>query len=180
MKKETRFIGFNEGSFNKDNDKTTLLVGTIYLGGEELIGVVSSQIEIDGDDATDAIIKMVNDSHFKCQLKCILLGSITMGGLNVIDIQRVYEETGIPVMSVIKRKPRINKFKEVLVNLKMDHKIAYIERAGDTYEDYGIFFQTKGLTKEECTEILNITMTRADYPEPLRISRMIANAIVHT
>lgn len=184
MKKKCRFIGFNEAVFDKGRvlengaRNKTLLVGTVYRGGDLLEGIVSTQIEIDGDDATEKIIQLVKQSKFGSQLKCILLGSIAMAGLNLVDLPRVYQETQIPVMAVIRRKPVIGKVQELLKKLKMEHKIPIVDRAGPFLEDYGIYFQLCGLSRDDAIQILDITMIEADYPEPLRISKMIANGIV--
>ena len=178
MKKENRFIAFSAGFHQKNVDQETLLVGTIFRGGELLEGVVSSKISVDGDDGTDLIIQLVNSCKFKPQLKVILLGAITLAGFNVIDVARLYNETKIPIMIVLRNQPNLQKIQNLLVKLKMNQKIPLIEQAGPLYEDLGIFFQVYELTEKQGIEVLEITMTQADYPEPLRIAKMIANGIV--
>lgn len=178
MKKEIRIIGFNEGPFQKIAGHPVLLVGTIFRGGNLLEGIVSDHIEMDGSDGTDKIIKMINNSKFKAQLKIILLGSIAMAGFNLIDLQKLYAETGIPVMAVTRNKPELGKVQNLLVKLGMSEKISIVEKAGEVYDDLGIYFQVAGLTFNRAIKILELTMTQADYPEPLRTAKMIATGIV--
>lgn len=64
-------------------------------GSLEVVGVLSRWITVDGRDVTDAMINSVNSSRFK-DLRVILLKGITYAGFNVVDLERLHNETGLP------------------------------------------------------------------------------------
>ena len=64
-------------------------------------GVISTHITIDGNDATDSLIEMVNKSRHQDQLGVIMLDGITFGGFNIVDIKKVFQETGVPVIVIM-------------------------------------------------------------------------------
>jgi len=178
IKPNTVVIGFNESPF-KRGDTECQLIGCVYRGGRLMEELVTGIIQVDGNDATETIIRLVKGSKCLEQIKVILVGSITLAGFNIVDLSRVHEETQIPVVSIFRRAPNQGSIKELLGKLGMDEKIPLLDRGGKIHEDCGIFFQTAGITYDEVIEILELTMTEADYPEPLRMAKIIGRGLVH-
>ncbi|KHO45936.1 MAG: hypothetical protein QS98_C0006G0001, partial [archaeon GW2011_AR3] len=89
MKREIRVIGIDDAPFDKFRDKTAMLVGIVYRGGQFMDGVLSSRARVDGEDATGKIASMVKKCKFRPQLRCIFLKGIAVAGFNVIDINRL-------------------------------------------------------------------------------------------
>ena len=58
LKKEIRVIGIDDSPFNKYKKDRVLIVGTIFRGGSLLDGVLSTKVDIDGEDSTKKIIEM--------------------------------------------------------------------------------------------------------------------------
>jgi len=107
IKKEMRVIGIDDAPFNKFKKGKVLIVGAVFRGGSFLDGILSTKVDVDGDDATKNIIKMINKSKFKPQLQCIFLDGIAVGGFNVIDVKELNKRTKIPVIVIIRRKPNL-------------------------------------------------------------------------
>ena len=82
MKPEIRVLGLDDAPFERD-DEEVLVVGTIFRGSNFMDGLLSTEVAVDGDDATGKIIKMVNSSRHKPQLKVIMTDGIAFGGFNV-------------------------------------------------------------------------------------------------
>lgn len=177
LKSEIRLIGFDDASFDKFKDKQTLLIGTIYRGGSFMDGVVSSLVDIDGDNATSVMVKLVNSCKFRPQLRCILLDGIAVGGFNVVDVQQLSKETRLPVLVVMRDYPDIKKIKAALTKLGMKDKIMLLENAGRIEKINKVHVQRVGLTQEQAQEILQISCTHAHIPEPLRIAHLIGQGI---
>ena len=178
VKENTVVVGFNEAPFQKNDDQCRLL-GCVYRGGRLMEELLSGMIKVDGDDANDMIIRLVNGSKCFDQIKVIMIGSLALAGFNLVDLNRIYQELGIPAVSVIRRKPDQEAIKELLVKLKMKEKIIFLDLAGEIHEDYGIFFQmSKGITYDQVTDILEMTMTEADYPEALRMAKIIGRGLI--
>lgn len=178
MKKEIRVIGIDDSPFEKFvKGKKTLVVATIFRGGTWLDGVLSTKVSVDGNNSTLKLIEMINKTKFKPQLQAILLDGIAFGGFNIIDIEKLFNKTKIPVIVVIRKKPDINTIKKVLIKINKKSKIKLIDKAGKPIKVGKIYVQFRGLKLEEVKEILKITCTRSLIPEAIRVAHLVAQGI---
>jgi len=177
LKKEIRVIGIDDSPFRKFKKGKVLVVGTVFRGGLFLDGVLSTKVNIDGNDSTKKLIDMINKCKFKPQLQCIFLNGIAVAGFNVIDVKELNKKTKLPVVVVIRRKPNIEKIKKTLVKINKKSKIRLIEKAGSVIPAGKIYMQITGISIEKAKEILKIVCTRSLIPEPIRMSHLIASGI---
>ena len=177
MKKQIRVVGFDDCPHKEHGRGRVKVIGTFFRGGLILDGVLSFSIKVDGDDSTKKLIKTINKSKFKPQIKAVFLDGIAFGGFNIIDIDRLYKKTGIPVIVVIRKKPDIAKIKKILKKLDMEEKIRIIDRAGKVVRAGKIYVQYKGLDFSEVKEILKVTCTNSYIPECIRVAHLIAQAL---
>jgi endonuclease V-like protein UPF0215 family len=181
IKKEIRIIGIDDGYFEKFKAKKCLVVGVICRGAEFLDGLISFKVDVDGNDATEKIIKNINKSKHKAQLSLIMVNGIALAGFNVIDIEKINKETKLPIIVVTRKNPRIKLIKSVLEKIGMKNKIRLIEKAGKPKEfqinNSKIYFQFYGINEERVREILKLTIKHGNMPEPLRIAHIIASGI---
>jgi uncharacterized protein len=178
MKKEIRVLGIDDSPFEK-NTKEVLVIGTFFRGGHALDGILSTKIRKDGNNSTKKLIEMINNSKFKPQLKAILLDGIALGGFNVIDIDKLNHITNIPVIVVMRYYPDKKKMFAALTKIGQSKKISLIEKAGEIHKVEKIFIQVAGLDIKDAEQIIKITTTRAEIPEPLRIAHIIASGIIN-
>jgi uncharacterized protein len=179
LKKEIRVIGIDDSPFKKFKNGKVLVVGTIFRGGFFLDGVLSTQVNIDGNDSTKKIIEMINKCKFKPQLQCIFLDGIAVAGFNVIDIKELNKKTKLPVIVIIRRKPNIENIKKALIKLKKRSRIKLIEKAGSVISVEGVYMQLAGISIDKAKEIVKIVCTRSLIPEPIRIAHIIASGITY-
>ncbi|MEM5815109.1 MAG: DUF99 family protein [Candidatus Aenigmatarchaeota archaeon] len=183
IKEEVRILGIDDGPFSRKNKKT-LVVGTIFRGGEFLDGIISTKITVDGLDATEKIAEMINKSKYKKQLKVIMLDGLTLGGFNVVDIEILNKNTGLPILVINRKYPNLENIKIALRKHFEDWKIRWriILKAGKIKKigmgNFSIFYQNFGVDDEEAEEIIILSIKRAQIPEPLRIAHIIASGIV--
>ena len=177
IKKEIRVLGIDDAPFNKFKRGKVLVVGAVYRGGSFLDGILSTKVNVDGNNATEKIIEMINECKFKPQLQCIFLDGIAVGGFNVIDVKELNKKTRIPVIIIIRKNPNIKKIKETLIRINKKNKIKLIENAGSVVSVGKIYIQLTGLSVERAKEILKIVCTRSLIPEPIRIAHLIASGV---
>ncbi|AFK21751.1 hypothetical protein Py04_0146 [Pyrococcus sp. ST04] len=150
-------------------------------GSVDVLGVVTRWITIDGLDVTDAIIDAVLSSRFK-DLRVILLKGITYAGFNIVDVHRVFRETGLPVVVVIRKKPNIQAMEEALKKHFDDYevRISLLRKSGKLVElvPGKLYYQAVGLTEEVAREVIEITRKNSLIPEALRLAHMIASAVM--
>jgi len=183
VKKEIRIMGIDDAPFSKFKKGKVLVLGTVHRGGETLEGVVSTYVDVDGDDATAKLIEMINKTKHKDQLQCIMIDGIALGGFNVVDIRELSKKIKLPVVVIIRHKPNLEKVREALKNVP-DYKKKWkiIKNAGKIHEaklaDGKIYFQNKGITPRKVREIIKIAVTRGHMPEAIRTAHLIASGVV--
>ncbi len=177
MKKEIRLLGVDDAPFDKFKDKKTLIIGAFFRGGSSMDGVLSEVVGVDGDDASDKIIRMVKKSKFHPQLRAILLKGLAVGGFNMVDIRKVSRKTGVPVIVVMRRLPSTESMKKALIKLGKQGSIEFIGRAGKIHEAGSLYMQFSGTTLEQAKEIIRISCSRGNIPEPIRAAHLIAGGV---
>ena len=184
IKPEIRVLGIDDGVFLPRTEGTVDVVGIVYRGGYWLDGVMRTEVEIDGMDATEKIASMIKSSpHYK-QLRVVILDGITFAGFNVIDIQRLFKEIDLPVITVTREKPNLAEIKMALENLS-EHEKRWqaIKNAGEMSRVYtrndkeAVYMQVAGISKSDAEKILKRTSTRSNIPEALRVAHIIASGL---
>ena len=183
IKNEVRIIGIDDAPFDLFKDKRVMLVGAIFRGGQWLDGVTRTEIDVDGSDATSRIIEMVNRSRHK-DLRVIMLDGLTFGGFNVVDIKRLFEETKLGVVVIVRQMPDFDAIKEALERFDdFDTRWSYIRNAGKPYkvetkDRKSIYIQVYGIDLEDAKDIVKLSATRSLIPEPVRVAHLIGSGIV--
>jgi len=183
VKEEIRVLGFDDSAFEKKSKCLVPVVGVIFRGGKFLDGVLKTEVMVDGLDATEKIIKVINSSRHKEQLKVVMFDGITMAGFNLVDIKEVNEKTSLPVIVINRKMPDLEKVKNALKNFEdFEERWKIVLNAGEIKEcrvkNRKIYFQAVGLKDWDAKEIIRITSTRSLIPEPLRVAHLIATALV--
>jgi len=184
LKPEIRILGFDDGPFEAKAKNSVPVIGVIYRGGKFLDGILRTDVEIDGLDATQKLVKLINSSRHKQQLKVVMLDGIAVGGFNIIDIKQLHKNTNIPVIVFNRKYPDLKAVKSALNNFT-DSEVRWrmIKNAGKIKEckladDKKIYYQAVGMTNEDAEDTLMLSSTHGDIPEPLRVAHLIATAVV--
>lgn len=184
IKNEIRILGIDDAPFNF-REKKTMLIGTIFRGGSWLDGILKTEIEVDGINATKKIISMVKKTKHK-DLRVIMLDGLTFAGFNIVDIEEIFKKTKLPVIVIIRRMPDFKKIKIALK--KMNDKENYffrlkcIEKASiprkiEIRKGKNIYIQYYGINFSDAKKIVRLSATRSLIPEPLRVAHLIATGI---
>jgi len=183
LKPEIRILGFDDGPFISRTKGTVPVVGVIYRGGNYPDGFLKTEVEIDGTDATEKIVKLINTSRHKQQLKVLMFDGVTLGGFNVIDALEMNKKTGLPVIIINRKKPNLKKVKLALENFgDAETRWAKISNAGKIKEcklsGQKVYYQSIGMSEREAEEAIILSTTHSFIPEPLRVAHLIATAVV--
>ncbi len=172
MKTGIKTIGIDEGHWTR-KDRETVLIGAVVRGNIELEGVLKTNITVDGDDGTDRIIDMVGKSRFYPQLKAIFTNSVILAGVNVIDIQKIHKELGIPVIAILRKVPQTEKLIKGIKE-KFPEKVKQLKEYGIPKKIGNIYYYASG---ENVEKLIKITIRRGNIPEPIRLAHIIASGI---
>ncbi|HEY3272728.1 MAG TPA: DUF99 family protein [Methanocella sp.] len=182
LKPEMRIIGIDDSPLIA---KDILVVGAVLRGGGWLDGLLSTHIEKDGMDATERLAAMITESRNYGQLRVAMLNGVTFGGFNVVDIAELEQRTEVPVIAVMRRLPDMESIGRALKNLDQ-HELRYeaIQKAGEISETRTkwrggpVYFQCKGIEKEDAARLIVNTAVHSRLPEPIRVAHIIATGVV--
>lgn len=181
IKNEIRIVAFDDGPFKLSEEKD-ILIGVIFRGGQFMDGLVKADIEVDGLDAQDEIIRMMKKTRHK-DLRIIMLDGITFAGFNIVNIKEIYRKTGLPVIVVNRKEPDFDRFKRSMKKFsEYERRLKCVEDAGPVYwariNNKRVCFQCSGIKTSDAEEIIRISATRSLIPEPLRVAHLIAGGMI--
>ncbi|MFB6245275.1 MAG: DUF99 family protein [Candidatus Nanohaloarchaea archaeon] len=177
MKSGTRFLGIDDSSHDKFSDSEAFLVGVAYRGTEFVEDIRKTGIEIDGGDATEKIIELYESAEAST-VGCILLDGISFAGLNIVDLEKVTEETGVPVVAVTKNEPDREKFYEALEIVGNEEGFWEMEDPETVeLEDGEVYVQYAGTDFDGARETVEISTLHGLTPEAIRVADMIGSVL---
>lgn len=144
-------------------------------------GVLSAPVKVDGDDATASIAKMVSQSRFLEQVRCVMLDSPCMAGFNVVDVEALHAEIGLPVLTVSRDEPDFAKIEEALRKHFPDweRRLALLKRPGFATRElkHRVFVRAVGMPEREAEVVIAKSVVRGAIPEPIRLAHLIASGV---
>ena len=181
MKKQIRILAIDDSPFTF-KDKYCTIIGVVMRGGEYLECVLSNQLKIDGNEATSVCKEMIKNTKHRKQIKVVMLDGVALGGFNIVDINKLYESTKIPVITITRDKPNFDKIKVALIKHFKDWKERWmILKRGDMYtletRHNPIYVKCIGIDIKDAKEIINLSTIRGVIPEPIRVAHIIASGI---
>lgn len=184
IKTEIRVLGVDDCPFKPRSHGSVDIVGVVYRGGCWLDGIMTTEIQIDGLDATEKIAKMIVDSPHYDQLRVIILNGITFAGFNVVNIRKLFKKTRLPVIALTKEKPDLEEIKIALQKLpQWRSRWKAVIDAGEiftlkTWKNAApLSMQTIGISRQDAEKIVKMTCTRSSIPEAVRVAHIIASGL---
>ena len=182
QERSLRLLGIAE-SFRKGMSEKSVLIGVVMTADMAIKGIVVAKATVGGMDATEKIITMLKEFN-RCDITLLMLNGCIISWYNVIDLIRVAEETSLPLICVTyDTSEGLEKyFKELF---PQDWKIRV-----DVYRKnksripikldtgYTIYIRFIGMNLKTARRILNKFTWHGSIPEPLRVARIIARAMV--
>ena len=154
------------------------IVGAVFAG-LRLEGVLSGRIRRDGANATRVLARLASTSKFAPQLQLILLQGIALAGFNVVDIHALHAATGLPVLVVARRAPRLDSMRQALLERvpggarkwKLVARLPPMEPVAD------LWVQRAGLELHQARTVIRRLAVHGRIPEPLRTAHLIAGGM---
>jgi uncharacterized protein len=182
-KPHLRVIGLDDGPFLR-TARRAALVGVIFSAPNYVEGILRTSVAIDGTDATQRILSLLEESPFLDGVRAVLLDGIAVGGFNLIDLDRLHERLRRPVVTVTRRAPDFPAIHSALRKYFPRDAAARwrLVRAHplfrfSTAEGNPLRVSAVGCTRAEAAAIVRRTTVRGNLPEPLRLARLVARAI---
>lgn len=176
-----RVLGIDDSPFTF-KEKDVVVIGAAVRVPNYLEGVLKTKAEIDGTDATERLREMVVNSRYMENLAAVLVDGIAIGGFNVIDVEALYADLGIPIITITRDKPDIESIEEALKAKFSDWErrldlITKMELHEVETEHKPLYVQFVGTELPDVEEIVSKSTVLGALPEPIRIAHLIATAL---
>lgn len=182
MKPQIRVLGIDDSPF-KFKDRSALVVGAIVRVPNYLEGVMKTEVTVDGSDATEKLIQMISRSRFRDQVRLVMVDGIALAGFNVVDIELLHGSLHLPVLTVTRDRPDLDKMRTALMKYFPDWReryelVARHELREIPTEHKPLYACGLGLPWSEFERLVRACTVRGVVPEPLRIAHLISSAMV--
>lgn len=149
--------------------------------GEKIVGLRLSSIEIDGIDATERLLGMLEGM----EADAVILGGITFAGFNIVNPFTLSKNMNKPIIIYAGIRPDNGAMKSALMKHFDDwrERWAIIEELGIVHETVSregeppIYFEVVGGTVEWATSVLRSSALVCRIPEPVRVAGIIARGV---
>ncbi len=171
-------VGFDDSPFAYEHRGDVRVVGAV-CARTRLDGVLSTTVRRDGSNSTERLATLITESRFADHIRAILLQGIALAGFNVVDLEKLSADTGLPVLVVVRKQPRLAMVKSALLDRTPGgaDKWKLVERMGAPAKLGALWIQRVGLSETEASELLAATTSHGNIPEPLRLAHIIAGGV---
>jgi len=161
-------------------DATSALAGAVVRADRVVDGFVFGTCTVGGTDATDAVCAMV-DRLDRPDVRYCLLAGIAPAWFNVLDLNRIHDATGLPVLSVsFEESPGLEEaIREAFDDEARERRLATYRAQPDrrrvTVDGEALFVRSVGC--DEPADVVRAFTPEGGRPEPLRVARLAARAV---
>ena len=176
-----RTLGVSE-SFVKGKSKRSVLAGVVIRGDLIIDGFSFNYTTVGGMDSTSSTLELYRRLD-RNDVNLLMLNGCVISWFNVIDLHELSEETGKPVICVTYEESEgIDKyFKEYFEDWKTRLEVCKRNGKRDRitlHTGHQVFARFVGIEDDAGKRILDRFTIEGGIPEPLRISRILARAIM--
>jgi len=173
IKSGARALGIAESY----SEKESTLAGVVVRANRVVDGIIFGSCTVGGIDATDTICSLV-DRLDREDIQYILVAGIAPAWFNIVDLHRLHEDTGIPVLSVTFEEsdglaPAItDAFDDPSDRLEIYQ--SQPDRHPVTLDADTLYVRQVGLDEETAATVVRAFTPEGGRPEPVRVARLAA------
>jgi len=180
-KKGIRGLAIAE-SFSQ-NSKKSVLSGIVMSTDLVIDGFVFGYSTVGGDDATDAILEMYEKLD-RQDISFLLISGIVISLYNIIDMKRISEKIGLPVIGVTYEESSgiedaiKHHFPESYKSKLTEYSKLEPRKKITLHTSYNLYVRNEGCTVLETKQLLDKITLQGSIPEPLKITQLLANTLL--
>ncbi len=182
MKRGVRALGVAE-SFRK-RGKRSVLAGVVLRSDGPVDGVALDSVTVGGMDATQGVLRLFGTLR-RDDIQAVFLGGCVISWFNIVDLERVHRETGLPLLWVpYEESPGLEHHLRHLIPGDGEGRVALYRRLGTREKfrlrtGHDVFVRVLGLARREAQEWLDRFTRHGKVPEPVRVARLVARAALN-
>ncbi|MEL7406057.1 MAG: DUF99 family protein, partial [Cyanobacteria bacterium J06558_2] len=142
--KQIRVIGFDDAPFERHQQHKVNIAGVV-CANTRFEGMVWGAVDVDGDDATEAICRLLIGKKFLPQLHLVLLDGIGFGGFNLVNLSLLAQRLSLPCVAMMRKLPNIAKMTAAMSRLpSYQQRLTILQQAGEIHTYPPFVFQVQG------------------------------------
>lgn len=183
-KQGLRSLGIAE-SFDPSVGEKSVLAGVIMRADRVIDGTGFELCTVGGTDSTEAVVNLHRRMHRE-DVNVLMLNGCIISWFNVIDLNRVYKELGIPLICVTYDPSEgIRHYFEKYFPGGWRERVTTYEANGPRSEakihtGFSIYLRCLGLEIDQAIKVLNRYILNGRVPEPLRVARLLARSVLRS
>lgn len=180
-KKGLRGLAIAE-SFHQNSEKS-ILSGLVMRRDFVIDGFVFGTATLDGDDATESILKMYDELN-RPDISYVLISGLIISLYNIVDIKKIHEKLQIPIIGVTYNESEgIDSAIKHHFPDSYDSKLKQYYNLGNRekitlHTSSDIFVRRQGCDLHEVKHLLNELTIQGSFPEPLRVAQLLAKSLL--
>ena len=159
----------------KQNSHKSIFSGIVMRRDFVIDGFVFGSATIEGDDATDTILKMYDELQ-RPDISYLLISGLIVSMYNIINIKKLYDSLNIPIIGISYNASQgiEDALKHHFPN-SFESKITAYQQLGKREKitlntSYDIFVRQEGCTISDVKHLLDDLTLHGSIPEPVRVS----------
>ena len=167
----------------KPNSSKSIFSGIVMRRDFVIDGFVFGSATLEGNDATDTILKMYEDLQ-RPDISYVLISGLIVSMYNIIDIKKLYDSLKIPIIGI-----SYNDSQGLEDALKhhfpdsFESKLVAYQKLGKREKislntSHDVFVRKEGCTLSDVTHLLDELTLHGSIPEPIRVSQLLAKTLL--
>jgi endonuclease V-like protein UPF0215 family len=176
-----RVVGVDDGAFQR-TDRWAPVAAVAVAAPDRVEAVRVGRVRVDGDDATEEVLRLVCATGGLEGLHAVLLDGAVVGGFNVLDLDSLHRDLRVPVVAVTYARPDFDGIRAALWKwfphdaarrwgLLRQHRLFQFSRPGPP-----TYVTSVGCRRTDAALLIARTVVRGRVPEPLRLAHLVATA----
>lgn len=167
----------------RQNSKKSILSGLVMRRDFLIDGFVFGSATLEGDDATDAILKMYEDLE-RPDVSYVLISGLIVSLYNIIDIKKLFDILEIPIIGITYHESSgIESAIKYHFPESYESKLSEYKKLGTRekitlHTSNDVFIRKEGCTTSEVKKILDGLTLQGSLPEPIRVSQLLAKTLL--
>ena len=180
-KKGLRGLAIAE-SFRQNSTKS-ILAGVVMRRDFVIDGFIFGSATLEGNDATDTILKMYDDLQ-RPDISYVLISGLIVSMYNIIDIKKLSDTLKIPIIGI-----SYHDSSGIEDSLKhhfpdtFESKLDEYEKLGQREKitlstSYDVYVRKEGCTLNDVKHLLDDLTLHGSIPESIRVSQLLAKTLL--
>ncbi len=174
-------MAVDDGAFRR-GDRYAPVAAVIVSAPERLEAARVGRVRVDGTDGTRAVVRLLRALGPLDGVRALLVDGAVVGGFNVLDLDALRREVGVPVVAVTRRPPDFARIEGALrrwfprsasarLALLRRHRLRPVPTGATP-----ILAAASGCAASDAAWLLRRTTVQGFWPEPLRLAHLLASA----